>query len=504
MLITELSFTRKKALAIELRKLIEPDNAQSKRTLKETEIRKYLSKKGLTYYGISDIISVLKSHYSVSTVSRLISKILKPVVWDTCICNLPSQKLTDMLYNSDVDSIITTAVYDELLKLSLSSDKKKHGVDNALDLVQKILGDNESHFCTLVDLPKDTCVNNYVDNQLLWYCKTNDYELYTRDYVLCLRARQNNIKVNIFTSFNKSSIVEYVPNPNGKNVILSSDLIKTVTLKEITDVAKEMGANKFVLSKKFIEDLDDTRNKILNFDLIQFLVNDSEGLYTRFLPEDEIAENIAEIADAYNAVIFSSEIRQCLEYKMNYIPYKLVRSANENVFKTCLSSAFVLSPYYTSDMVYEDNLDENTDDTIEEVKDINTPAIDEQDNTTIKSNEEKSLAVSSALIPHYKPKKSQIPVKSLALTEKLWVLDEKNVELTPDFKRGYIALPGYTVIHVINSLNNTYKLTAYKILNNKTQNYCTKLASITFDKENYTEVVSKDYITFARRAILLT
>ena len=499
MLITELSSTRKKALAQELRKLIEPDNAQSKRTLKETEIRKYLSKKGLTYYGISDIISVLKKHYNTKTVERLSSKILKPIVWDTCLCALSSRKLTDMLYNNNVGNIITTAVYDELLKLSLlTDDKKKSGMENALNLAERILDDSESQFCTLVDLPKDTCVNNYVDNQLLWYCKTNNYELYTRDYVLGLRAKQLNINVTIFTCFDKSTVEQYVPNPNGKNIILSLDLLDTVTFKEMLNIAKEMGANKFILSSKFIENLDKPQNKIFNRSFLIFLVNDSENLYTGFMSEDEDeTKNIAEIAEKYNAVVFSSDIRQCLEYKMSYIPYKLVKSSDEGIFKTCISSAFALSPYYTSDLDYEDNLDDvdkNEDEferknseVAEKAKSDNSPVVEE-----VTVGAETSAEVSSAnieltpepsmLVPYYKPKSHQIPVKKLPLNEKIWVLDENGQELTPDFKDGFTALSGYTVIHIVNHLNKSYKLNVYRILNNKTINYCTRLISLFFDK----------------------
>ena len=75
MLITELAHTNQKVLAKELRKLIEPDKAKSNKVLKESEIRKFLCTKNLTYYGISDIISVLKTNYTDKTISRLLTKI---------------------------------------------------------------------------------------------------------------------------------------------------------------------------------------------------------------------------------------------------------------------------------------------------------------------------------------------------------------------------------------------------------------------------------------------
>lgn len=495
MLITELAHTNQKVLAKELRKLIEPDKAKSNKVLKESEIRKFLCTKNLTYYGISDIISVLKTNYTDKTISRLLTKINKSVVWDTCICNIPSQELTSILYNEDVENIITTAVYDELLKLSISSDAKKTGIDNAFTLVSSILDDVDSNFCTIVDLPKDTCFNNYVDNQLLWYCSENNYELYTHDYVLGLRAKSRNIKVSVFTSFDESEIVEYTPNPAGKNVILNVDLINMASIEEIVQTAKSIGAKKFILTHKFVESLEDTRVKTQNAPLIHFFIFDSDNTYSLYCSEDENSD-ISTLVEKYNAIVLSSDIRQCLEYKMNYIPYKLLQPSDASIFKDRIFSALTLSPYYTSDFSYEDNLDENKE---EPEQNEDTNESDEIDNSILKK--EKASAI---LIPHYKPKKHQIPTKNLSLNERIWVLDDNGKELTPDYKNGYTALPGYTVIHIVNTLNGAFKLNVYKIVNSKTNNYSSKLVSLAFTKNNLNEVVSEEYQSFARRTLLLT
>lgn len=496
MLINELANSNKKVLAKELRKLIEPDKAKSSEVLKESEIRKYLCKNHLTYYGISDIVSVLKTNYSDKTILRLLSKIKKPVVWDTCICNISSQELKNMLYNSDVENIITTAVYDELLKLAISSDSKKAGIYNAYNLVSSILDDVDSNFCTIVDLPKDTCVNNYVDNQLLWYCSENNYELYTHDYVLGLRAKSKDIAVTVFTSFDESEIVKYSPNPSGKNVILNIDLINLASIEEIVQAAESIGANQFILTHEFVEALENINIKTQNSHLIHFFVLDTDNTYSFYLPESETSD-VSILADKYNAIVFSSDIRQCLEYKMDCIPYKLLRPSNKHVFKNRIFSALTLSPYYTSDFIYEDNLDENTVE-IETIKTVETNENVELDSVNI------SEKASPILIPHYKPKKHQILVKNLSLNEKIWVLDKLGQELTPDFKNGYIVFPGYTVIHVLNILNDTFKLNVYKIVNSNTQNYSSKIVSISFTKENFNEVVSNEYKSFARRTIMLS
>ena len=512
MLINELANSNKKVLAKELRKLIEPDKAKSSEVLKESEIRKYLCKHHLTYYGISDIVSVLETNYSDKTILRLLSKIQKPVVWDTCICNISPQELKNMLYNGDVENIITTAVYDELLKLAVSSDSKKPGIYNAYNLVSSILDDVDSKFCTIVDLPKDTCVNNYVDNQLLWYCSENDYELYTHDYVLGLRAKSKGIAVTVFTSFDESEIIKYSPNQSGKNVILNIDLINMASITEIVQAAESIGANQFILTHEFVEALENINIKTQNSHLIHFFVLDTDNTYSFYLSENETTD-VSVLADKYNAIVFSSDIRQCLEYKMNCIPYKLLRPSSKHIFKNRMYSALALSPYYTSDFIYEDNLDENpeeietseTNKSFEPIIIDNSEIVDVSDEDKYKkSTSNQSIKASPILIPHYKPKKHQILVKNLSLNEKIWVLDNFGKELTPDFKNGYTALPGYTVIHVLNVLNDTFRLNVYKIVNSNTQNYSSKIVSISFTKENLNEVVSDEYKSFARRTIMLT
>lgn len=515
MLITELpSSTRKKALAQELRKLIEPDKAQSKQVLKETEIRKFLSKQGYTYYGLSDIIAILKANYSSKTVSRLISKIQKPVVWDTCICNLSSQELTDMLYDEKVDNIITTAVFDELLKLAISTNPHKSGIENARKLVEDILEDSDSKFCTIVDLPKDTCFDNYVDNQLIWYCSKNNYELYTHDYVLGLRCKLNKVQVKIFTSFTET--IPYLPNPNGKNIILHCDLIDAVIdnlpVHDITNAAIDLSANKFILTRKFIETLERKCTKKNNMDLVKFLVNDTDNVYTMFVNEDE-GSDLVKIAKDNNAIIFSSDISRCIEYKKNFAPYKLVKPSKDSSFKNRLHRALICTNFYRSDTDYEDNLDENgiaNADTADNKSGENITEFDEKATNIAKDSEsvKTTTAVSEnkvfSLIPHYKPKTHQILIRNIPNNEEIWVLNENGKELKADYKTGFPAYKDYTVIHILNNLRGSYKLNVYKILNLESKNYGIKSFTVSFTKENFNSVVDKDYVSYAKRALMLT
>ena len=229
MLITELNLTQKRALAKDIRCCIEPDKAKTTRILKETELRRFLSKeKSISFLGIAEVISILKSNYSEKTIKRLLSKIQPSIVWDTCLCKLPVQEIENLLYHSGKNIIITTAVLDEILKLAQTSSASRDYL-SAHRLLYKIFEDTTSEFCSIVDVPRTP----YVDNQLLPFCQKNNYELYTYDYVMGLRARSRKIKVKIYIDPNSTLKASYTPNPLGKNILLSNDLLDKVSFSDI-------------------------------------------------------------------------------------------------------------------------------------------------------------------------------------------------------------------------------------------------------------------------------
>ena len=279
MLITELNFTHKKALAKEIRCFVEPDKAQTTRIIREAELRKFFAQKELTMHGISDVEIILKSNYNEKTISRILSKIQKPIVLDTCLCNLNEAKMEELILNSDCGFIITTKVYKEIIKLSSSGDPTiNSSVQTAQKLLNLILEDSESNYCSIVDIPlKD--IDGYVDNQLLAFCKKNDYTLYTYDYTCGLRAKARGINVQIFTAFNKATKRKYVPDPTGKNIILSKDILRRMRANNIIEIATELGANKFILTKEFVDYIEELKDDCLISDWIQFFVADENNDY---------------------------------------------------------------------------------------------------------------------------------------------------------------------------------------------------------------------------------
>ena len=115
LIITDLSGNKRKALAKSIKDLIEPNKAQTATLLKETELRKFLTSRGITA-NLGDVVDLLKSCYSEFTVKRLISKIQQSVVWDTSLSRLTVQKLGELLYCNPRTNIFLTSVLDELKK----------------------------------------------------------------------------------------------------------------------------------------------------------------------------------------------------------------------------------------------------------------------------------------------------------------------------------------------------------------------------------------------------
>lgn len=508
MLITELNLTQKRALAKDIRRCIEPDKAKTTRILKESELRKFLSKeKSISFLGISEIISTLKTNYSEKTIKRLISKVQPSIVWDTCLCKLPVQDIEDMLYNSKKDIIITTAVVDEIMKLA----QNWSATNNCLiahRFLYKIFEDSDSEFCSIVDVPR----TSYVDDQLLNFCQINNYELYTYDYVMGLRARARKINVTIFTNADSDSLVSYTPNPTGKNILLSEDLLDNVTFTEILSVAESLQANKFIIPYDFIEKLEDSILKCRFRDFIRFLVNDKTNRYAIYSSADEKfdLEHLSAFTEKNNCIILSSDVHACASYKMNYIPYKLVFST---AFKDLIDAAEYDDITNSTDILKIDSNISASDADLDFSNSLEVAINSENSSKDIvepihieneSDNSSTSLAIlSKELIPHYSPNKHKISVKNLAPNEQIWVLDSSGKEITPNFKSGYKVYPGYTVIYAVNNLRQYYRINVYKVVNFCKTNYSTVLFSEYFSKEDVNNITT-EWRSFAKRAIVLT
>lgn len=468
MLIENLPLADKQALAKEIRVWIE-SNAQADRILNECELRRYVKRKKITLNGIRDIIEVLESNYTPKVVERLISKIQKSVVWDTCLCRLPLKKLNELFFESSENIIITTAMYQELVRLAYSSTKNDSDVEVAKSAILNILEDTSSTHCTVVDVPP----GDYVDTALLNYCEKNGYSLYTCDFTMGLRALARGIKVTIFHDLDPFKITSYTPNPLGKNVVLGTELLEKATLANIVSSAEKIGANKFILTYEFVELLERAPIKSRYRDLIRFLVIDDNQRYSMYIPES-ITE-LTDIVEKYNAIVLSDDMDQCMMFKMDFIPYKFIGT---NIFnKSNVSSANSSSSGTT---------------------DKTSGNADAKSNSHVKSNNSKD-----SKIPYYNPQRNTLSIKRMPLTERIWVFDGQNNQKTSLDKKTFDAMPGDTVIHGSYNLNGSYKLNVYEIVNNAGKKSGKVLFSSSFKKDS-TDTVVAPYRHYAKLMTMTT
>lgn len=499
MLITELNFTHKKALAKEIRCFVEPDKAQTTRIIREAELRKFFAQKELTMHGISDVEIILKSNYNEKTISRILSKIQKPIVLDTCLCNLNEAKMEELILNSDCGFIITTKVYKEIIKLSSGDPTINSSVQTAQKLLNLILEDSESNYCSIVDIPLNDS-DGYVDNQLLAFCKKNDYTLYTYDYTCGLRAKARGINVQIFTAFNKATKRKYVPDPTGKNIILSKDILRRMRANNIIEIATELGANKFILTKEFVDYIEELKDDCLISDWIQFFVADENNDYLIFT--QSYSENsLLNFANNNNAIFLSADLYNCMNYKMNFVPYifidnsskkKLVSNNRFNAIrikKTTDKSTELTSNDSLSHEKIETNKDNN-----ESSKEIAATA----KSTTTK------LLTNTAIIPHYKPRGHVLSLANLHTNEDMFVIDQFGEVVNPNIKKEIILQPKYRVVYFLKSEtrgSKSLKLTVFNVLNSNTSKYGSAIFATYFDKNDLSEI-PLEYHSFAKRTVL--
>lgn len=481
MLISELCFTHRQALAKEIRCFVENDTSKPPSITKEAELRKFLVEKHLEMRGISDVESLLKSHYNNKTTSRILSKIQKSVVLDTCMCNLPIEEIEKMLLNQDYNFIVTTDVYKELIKLSNSSETEVDNVKTAQKLLNFILSDSESAHCTIIDVPSQ----KYVDNQLISFCKENKYSLYTYDYTLGLRAKVRNINAKIFTKFNKYEI-NYEPNPLGKNILLCKDIISDTSLNNILSIAKEMGANKFILTDKLVEELETMKNSTYTYlnnerfyEWIRFFIVDDSDNYL-ILSQYDSETSLKAFVEENNAVIFSKDLETCMKCKMNFIPYKFVDCPSLNTFTNTL-------------------LD------ISRTKTDNSTA-SKSNGSEIVKNLITDINKTSAIIPYYKSKDHILSLSNIRNDEEMFVIDQFGEEVKPDFKKEILLQPKYRVVYfhkVSKKSSKPLKITVFNVINMQSANYGTAIYSAYIDKSDACLAeLPREYVLYARKTIL--
>lgn len=302
--VENLSATKKKLIARELRKFLEPAGAKGKKTsLSEGDVKKKAEELGVCIKNVKELQDILSANFNQQTIQRLTRNIKKSVVWDCSICNLEPAKLEELFRSDAVENIITSLTMEEIVRLSNSlENSSKQNISNANFLKNAILEDVNSKYCKAVLLQK----SDYVDNHLLNFCSDNGYGLYTFDYSMGLRAKIRGIDVTIFNKCVTKNIPKYTPVPDASPIILSSDLLKNMHLKQIIQQATELNGGKFLLTTDFVEELDVKKTLYSIRHFILFLLVDTNNSYTMYLNCNSSDSSIFEIAKKYNSITLRS------------------------------------------------------------------------------------------------------------------------------------------------------------------------------------------------------
>ena len=434
------------SIAKNVRALLEPNGAHGNTpSIVFHELKVLLEKQNpdMKISSYSELVDILNFHYNSQTVERLLSKLTPAIVWDCSICNISHENLKQLFYKKDIVNIVTSAFFKELLNLAYTqSNSYSEESQNAKFLVDAILQDKDSRFCKAVSL---TPSNTYVDTQLLKFCVTNGYKLYTQDYLLSLRARAENVDVTIFHSLENVTFPEVVSNSEGKNLILLEDLISrsAISIDVVLSYFENVNANKLIITSQFLSTLEELK------DSQDVNIRKNVRRYVHFLvlhPEIVIysKQTIVEICNEYNAIAMSSSLKKCFDYKCLGIEYEL---------------------FYSSVPTSSSKIQKHTDTAV----------------TTV--------------IPGYSQKHHAIALKKLPISEKIWIHDSLEKVVSYSARATTVPIkPGYTIVHGVNNLNGTCSLTAYKVK----PNFLGKVVyEITFQQNKYEDVSSpyKTYVT---------
>ena len=491
MLITDLSVDKQKALAKEIKSLIEPEKAQTVRLIKETELRQFLSKKGLTA-NMRDVIQLLQTYYAQEpTVKRLLSKIQQSVVWDTSLVGLTIQKLGELFYCNPRTNIFLTSVLDELKKKMNEPDIKNSNKFRYLYL--SIINDSNSEFSTIVNYESE---EKYTDTQILNYAYENKYRIYTYDYTMGLRAKSRQIPVSIFNRITEEKVPNYYPVSGGKNIILTPELLENLSVEEIIKTAHILHASKFVLTSEFIEKLETLKQRLSIREYINFLVFDDEEKYTTYAEGSDYET----LCKKHNAFVLINSDTTAITLKQNQIPYHIILKSDDLEFMKKMNTQITLPR--STEQASNYSLITNTPSS--EVPNLVSAAEHETTPALISSTD-------TCKIPNYHPYYDSITYPKSAL-EKIWVLDEtlNEVKVSEDEKHNhkyFKAFPGYFVIHGINNLDGTYSITVYKIIVKGSYKTGQIMQKFTFEKDSTLKKASdvpKDYRHYASVLILST
>lgn len=472
MLHTELSRRKQQALAREIKKYIE----QEDRLIKEAELRQLLSKHDIEG-NLKDIKNLFESFYVEETIKKLVDKIQPSVVWDTSLVKLETKKIYELFYNTSQTNIFIASVMKEIEKKIMEGKVNNRGKFRYL--YYSILADSNSEHSTIVDYESN---ESYTDNQILQFAEENMYHIYTCDYVMGLRAKARKINVIIFNSINEENTPKYIPVADGKNIIITPEILKCLNIGKVVDIATLLKANKFILPFEFIEMLESEKDNTLIREYITFFVFDKNEDYTIFTSQED-GSDYGAICQKYNALVLTPSSSIAIDFKKKQIPYYYILSQNE----------LELMKNFNMELNEEEPDSSLTDSSEQEQKN------DEISKTLLISNEFVSSQQFSK-IPNYNPLSNTVKYNPLEITsEKMWVLNGKEKEVRPNANffptQSFTALPGYYVIHGTRNLDGTFSLTVYQIIEKNTFKTGRVLYQDTFFDEKVVPTKYRHYAT---------
>lgn len=553
MSVSYLSEAETRRLAKEIRKILEPANSTKSELILEGEIRRHISlnyDSRIQINGVSDILDILASHYAPCTLKRLESKIKKGAVLDTSICNMETEDLLKLFYeNGEYVNIITSLTFQEIQRLAFSGKLNHH---NATVLMNCILQDVNFEYSMTVPLqPCDT----YVDTDLLDYCSTNGYALFTYDKRLTLRARSRQIRV-YYLNKKIASPYHYSPNASGKDVILDESLLTSEhSLEDIISDANTLGCKRFLITRDFVEALEkeNDRRHIKNF--ISFLLADENGDYSYYIPSHEtsaevvpLTETACEVlsmealAEKYNAIVFTADPKKAFNFRISYSScFWYVASCGERriIQKAMHKKNFPLlhkpNPLSSNFGKSSANLDKSTGSSIAPVSNDslhNDSSNTNSDTEPISCSSQKADSQVDGSIGEKVASKSSINKtpevnrfvkvsfrkdndifcwipglnqetncikKRIRTAEKIWVLDNMGrfVELQSAIKVQF------SVIQCINGLDGHYYINVYNVVEHKKALLGKLIYSKAFSRDTFKEI-TPEYRDYAEKGMLLT
>lgn len=483
-------------------RILIPTNSQSTKDMLLTDFGNYSMSLFSDNFSISN--SNNESNISISCTESHIeakqSRVRPAAVWDCSMCRLSNDTLKKLFFSTDVENIFTSATFDELIKLSQKQTAPTNQQNNAKTVIDLIINNN----CTCIE-SENTSFS--VDQELINYCLEHNCTLYSTDYVMCLIAKMFGVKYNYFKQIHLA--LHYTCKSETSYILLTESILKSSIKPEqvLKFVETNLGSGKFVITDKFIYQLEANKTPAFNNirTWIDFFLADYNDDYSTIINLSETNLSIIDIAQALDATIICSDIKDCFLYKATNCKFKYIDTTS-----LTSTSAKSNSTNSTNAVNCANALTSNKSQNVTSVKSSSaieptrqtqsTTSVTSTQTNTAKVSEEASTENKLVSVPHLNFTKAVLSLRKLSATERMWVLDEQLHDCQNSYKNSVILKKNMYVIHIIRKFD-TYSLTVYKIVSPN----CPLSAFIEYSKDFSKEEVNnidRVYRAYALKATL--